>query len=80
MVVGSIRAPVIGPIVARLENRQILKRVMRGGLRDPSQLPDHYLESFGGGDRRYISRIRPALEIHRSGRRLGRSPGRGPGP
>jgi pimeloyl-ACP methyl ester carboxylesterase len=46
MVVASIRAPVIGPIVARLENRQILKRVMRGGLHDPSQLPDHYLDEL----------------------------------
>jgi pimeloyl-ACP methyl ester carboxylesterase len=46
LVVGSIRAPVIGPIGARLENRQILKRVLRGGLHDPSQLPDHYLDEL----------------------------------
>jgi pimeloyl-ACP methyl ester carboxylesterase len=46
MVVGSIRAPVIGPIGARLENRQILKGIMRGGLHDPSQLPDHYLDEL----------------------------------
>jgi pimeloyl-ACP methyl ester carboxylesterase len=46
LVVGSVRAPVIGPIVARLENRQILKGVLRGGLHDPSQLPDHYLDEL----------------------------------
>jgi pimeloyl-ACP methyl ester carboxylesterase len=46
LVVGSIRAPVIGPIGARLENRQLLKRVLRGGLHDPSQLPDHYLDEL----------------------------------
>jgi pimeloyl-ACP methyl ester carboxylesterase len=46
LVVGSIRAPAIGPIVARLENRQILKGVLRGGLHDPSQLPDHYLDEL----------------------------------
>jgi pimeloyl-ACP methyl ester carboxylesterase len=46
LVVGSIRAPVIGPLGARLENRQILKRVLRGGLHDPGQLPDHYLDEL----------------------------------
>jgi pimeloyl-ACP methyl ester carboxylesterase len=43
LVVGSIQAPAVGPIVARLENRQILRGVLRGGLRDPRRLPDHYL-------------------------------------
>jgi pimeloyl-ACP methyl ester carboxylesterase len=46
LVVGSIRAPVIGPIGARLENKQLLKGVMRGGLHDPRQLPDHYLDEL----------------------------------
>src|SRR5215217_1513133 len=31
MVVGSIRAPVSGPLVARLDNRQVFKRVLGGG-------------------------------------------------
>ena len=43
LVVGSIEAPGVGPIVARLENRQILGGVLRGGLRDPRRFPDHYL-------------------------------------
>ena len=44
--VGSVRAPVIGPLVARTENRQILKGILGGGLHDPSQLPDHYLDEL----------------------------------
>jgi pimeloyl-ACP methyl ester carboxylesterase len=46
MVVGSIRAPVVGPIVAGLDNRQVFKGVMGGGLHDPGQLPDHYLDEL----------------------------------
>jgi pimeloyl-ACP methyl ester carboxylesterase len=46
IVVGSIRAPVVGPIVAGLDNRQVFKGVMGGGLHDPSQLPDHYLDEL----------------------------------
>jgi pimeloyl-ACP methyl ester carboxylesterase len=46
LVVGSIRAPVIGPVGARLENKQLLKGVMGGGLHDPRQLPDHYLDEL----------------------------------
>jgi pimeloyl-ACP methyl ester carboxylesterase len=43
LVVGSIEAPLVGPIVARLETRPILGGVLCGGLRDPRRLPDHYL-------------------------------------
>jgi pimeloyl-ACP methyl ester carboxylesterase len=43
LVVGNIRLPVWGPIFARLENKQILAGILRGGLHDPRQLPDHYL-------------------------------------
>jgi pimeloyl-ACP methyl ester carboxylesterase len=46
VVVGNIRLPVWGPIVARLENKQLLKGVLRGGLHDPRQLPDHYLDEL----------------------------------
>lgn len=46
IVVGSIRAPVSGPIVARVNNRQAFKGVMRGGLHDPHRLPDHYLDEL----------------------------------
>ena len=46
LVAGSIEAPLIGPNVARLENRHILRRVISGGLHDPRYLPDHYLEEL----------------------------------
>jgi pimeloyl-ACP methyl ester carboxylesterase len=46
LVAGSIEAPVIGPIVARLENKQIIRGVMRGGLQDARHLPDHYLDEL----------------------------------
>ena len=36
----------MGRIVARLENKQILRRVMRGGLQDPRHLPAHYLDEL----------------------------------
>jgi pimeloyl-ACP methyl ester carboxylesterase len=33
-------------MVARLENRHILTGVLRGGLQDPRNLPDHYLDEL----------------------------------
>jgi pimeloyl-ACP methyl ester carboxylesterase len=52
LVAGSIEAPVVGPIVARLGNRQILRAVLRGGVQDPRHLPDHYLDELGRVGRR----------------------------
>jgi pimeloyl-ACP methyl ester carboxylesterase len=52
LVAGSIEAPVAGPMVARLENRHILGGVLRGGLKDPRHLPDHYLDELGRVGRR----------------------------
>jgi pimeloyl-ACP methyl ester carboxylesterase len=46
LVVGNIRLPVWGPIFARLENKQLLTGILRGGLHNPSQLPDHYLDEL----------------------------------
>jgi pimeloyl-ACP methyl ester carboxylesterase len=46
LVITNIRLPVWGPIGARLENKQILKGILRGGLHDPSRLPDHYLDEL----------------------------------
>ena len=53
LVAGGIEAPVVGPIVARLENRQILRGVIRGGLHDPRRLPDHYLDELRRVGRRH---------------------------
>jgi pimeloyl-ACP methyl ester carboxylesterase len=52
LVAGSIEAPVAGPMVARLENRHLLEGVLRGGLQDPRQLPDHYLDELARVGRR----------------------------
>jgi pimeloyl-ACP methyl ester carboxylesterase len=52
LVVGSIQPPVVGPMVARLENRHILAGVLRGGLRDPRRFPDHYLDELSRVGRR----------------------------
>jgi pimeloyl-ACP methyl ester carboxylesterase len=46
LVAGGIRAPVVGPMVARLESSHILRGVIRGGLQDPGHLPDHYLDEL----------------------------------
>jgi pimeloyl-ACP methyl ester carboxylesterase len=52
LVAAGIEAPVIGPIVARLESRQIIRSVMRGGLQHPRHLPDHYLGELARVGRR----------------------------
>jgi pimeloyl-ACP methyl ester carboxylesterase len=46
VVAGSIEAPGMGPIVARLEKKRIIRGVMRGGLQDPHRLPDHYVDEL----------------------------------
>jgi pimeloyl-ACP methyl ester carboxylesterase len=46
LVAGTARAPGIGPIVARMENKPILTGMMRGGLRDPRNLPGHYVDEL----------------------------------
>jgi hypothetical protein len=61
VVAGSIEASVMGPIVARLENKRIIRRVMRGGLQDPRQLPDHYVDELRRVGRRHSCLRRPRL-------------------
>jgi pimeloyl-ACP methyl ester carboxylesterase len=41
--VGSARLPAIGDVVTKMENKPVLGLVLRGGFRDGSKLPDHYL-------------------------------------
>jgi pimeloyl-ACP methyl ester carboxylesterase len=43
LVIGGIRVPGWGPLVARLETKPLLRGILRGGLVDPGRLPDHYL-------------------------------------
>jgi pimeloyl-ACP methyl ester carboxylesterase len=58
LVIGNIRLPGWGPIVARLESKPLLEGILRGGLHDPRQLPDHYLGELrrvvGAPDTRWL--------------------------
>src|ERR671937_1459995 len=50
--VGGARLPAIGPLVTRMENEPVLGIVLRGGLLDGSNLPNHYLAELGRVGRR----------------------------
>jgi pimeloyl-ACP methyl ester carboxylesterase len=63
--IGGARLAAIGPLVTRTENRPVLGIVMRGGLFDPSKLPDHYLTELRRvGRRRGYPRV--AREVYRN--------------
>jgi pimeloyl-ACP methyl ester carboxylesterase len=58
VIVSSVRAPLIGPIFAALENRPILKGIMNGGYADPSRLPGPFLDELARvGKRPGYSRV-----------------------
>lgn len=63
--VGGARLPVIGPVVTRMENKPVLGIVMRGGLRDGSRLPAHYLDELRRVGRR-PGYARVAREVFRN--------------
>jgi len=46
LVITNVRLPVLGPIVARLETKQIVGGILRGGLHDPARFPDQYLDEL----------------------------------
>jgi pimeloyl-ACP methyl ester carboxylesterase len=46
LVAGTARAPGVGPVVTRMENKAILTGMMRGGLRNPRNLPGHYVDEL----------------------------------
>ena len=46
LVAGTARARGVGPVVTRLENKAILTGMMRGGLRNPRNLPGHYVDEL----------------------------------
>jgi pimeloyl-ACP methyl ester carboxylesterase len=63
--VGSARLPAIGPVVTRMENMPVLGIVMRGGLFNKKNLPNHYLaELLRVGRRRGYPRV--AREVFRN--------------
>jgi pimeloyl-ACP methyl ester carboxylesterase len=64
-IIPSVRAPLVGPTFAALENRAIVKGIMRGGYADPSQLPDEFLDELVRvGKRPGYSRV--ARAVYRS--------------
>jgi pimeloyl-ACP methyl ester carboxylesterase len=61
--IGGARLPVIGSAVTRMENKPVLGIVLRCGLYDGSNLPDHYLAELRRvGRRRGYARV--AREVY----------------
>lgn len=70
----SVRAPGIGPIFARLENRLILGGVLRGGFTDRDALPPGFLRELRRSGRRAgYPRVNRAIMRNLSGFRNARS-------
>jgi pimeloyl-ACP methyl ester carboxylesterase len=58
VVIGSMYVPIIGSVVARMENRVVLARVMAGGFVDHTKLPAHFLtEQLAVGKRPGFARV-----------------------
>jgi pimeloyl-ACP methyl ester carboxylesterase len=51
-IISSVRMPVLGPVFAAMENRPIMKGVMRGGVVDKSALPDDFIAELRRSGRR----------------------------
>jgi pimeloyl-ACP methyl ester carboxylesterase len=64
-IIGSVRVPVMGPVFAAMENRAIMKGVMRGGVVDKAALPDEFIaELRRSGRRKGYARV--ARAVYRS--------------
>lgn len=46
IIIKSVRAPVVGPVFAALENRAITGGIMSGGFHDPRSLPSDLLDEY----------------------------------
>ena len=51
-IIGGVRAPVLGPVFAVLENRRIMTGVMRGGVVDKTTLPGDFIRELRRSGRR----------------------------
>jgi pimeloyl-ACP methyl ester carboxylesterase len=51
-IISSVRMPVLGPVFAAMENRLIMKGVMRGGVVDNDTLPDELIVELRKSGRR----------------------------
>jgi pimeloyl-ACP methyl ester carboxylesterase len=64
-IISSVRMPGLGPAFAAMENRLIMKGIMRGGVVDNATLPDDFIvELRRSGRRKGYSRV--ARAIYRS--------------
>ncbi|WP_342150057.1 alpha/beta hydrolase [Methylorubrum sp. SB2] len=62
IIIKSVRAPVVGPVFAALENRAITGGIMKGGFHDPRSLPADLLDEYARvGARSGYSRAARAL-------------------
>jgi pimeloyl-ACP methyl ester carboxylesterase len=46
VIIPSVRAPLVGPVFARLENRAILTAIMRGGYAEPTRFPKDFADEL----------------------------------
>jgi pimeloyl-ACP methyl ester carboxylesterase len=61
-IIGSVRMPVLGPVFAAMENRLIMKGIMRGGVVDKTALPDDFIvELRRSGRRKGYPRVSRAI-------------------
>ena len=61
-IVKGVKAPVVGPVFAALENRTIVARIMRAGVSDPNAMPDHFINELARvGKRAGYSRVARAV-------------------
>src|SRR4029077_10074319 len=51
-IIGSVRMPGLGPLFAAMENRPIMKGIMRGGVVDDRMLPDDFVVELRKSGRR----------------------------
>lgn len=46
IIIKSVRAPIIGPVLAALENRAIVDGIVKGGVADPRSLPADFIDEL----------------------------------
>ncbi|MCJ2088939.1 alpha/beta hydrolase [Methylobacterium sp. E-005] len=64
IIIKSVRAPIVGPVFAALENRAITGGIMSGGFHDPRSLPADLLDEYArvGGRVGYSKAARSLLK------------------
>ena len=61
-IISSVRMPGLGPVFAAMENRPIMRGVMRGGVVDKSTLPDDLIVELGkSGHRKGYAKVSRAV-------------------